>query len=78
MHQRIVRASDHNRQESEPAAVGAAYQAAAVLAQRSVEEVAREWGRVSPVVSAARPADSTTLQRLSHVLHDLSAINNPY
>lgn len=65
-------------EESEPAAVGAAYQAAAVLAQRSVEEVAREWGRVSPVVSAARPADSTTLQRLSHVLDDLSAVNNPH
>ncbi len=65
-------------EEPEPAAVGAAFQAAAVLEQRSADAVAREWGRVSPAISAACPIDDATLHRIRRAQDDLSSLNNPY
>jgi xylulokinase len=64
-------------EEAEPAAMGAAFQAVAVLEQKSVDAVAGKWGRVGPAISAARAVDYATLERIRRVQDDLSALNNP-
>jgi xylulokinase len=62
-------------QAAEPAALGAAFQAVAVLEGRDVDGVARAWGQVGPPVLAPRPVDQAALDRISQVRADLTALN---
>jgi xylulokinase len=62
-------------QAAEPAALGAAFQAVAVLEGRDVDGVARAWGQVGPPVLAPRPVDQAALDRISQIRADLTALN---
>ena len=59
----------------QPAALGAAFQAVAVLEGRQVDTIAQAWGRVSPPILAPRPVDQATLDRISRVRDDLATLN---
>lgn len=64
-------------QAPEPAALGAAFQAVAVLENRDVDGVAREWGQVGSPILAPRPIDQVTLDRIGQVRADMTALNEP-